>query len=45
MSIYTFAGQATCACNYAFAESKDLDQHAHVHMLINAFAIPFAIMI
>ena len=32
-------------CNYASTESKYLDQHAHMHMLINAFAIPSAIMI
>ena len=33
----------TCL-QFSSAESKYLDQHAHMHMLINAFAIPSAIM-
>ena len=34
----------TCL-QFLYAESKYLDQHAHMHMLINAFAIPSAIKI
>ena len=30
---------------FSSAESNYLDQHAHMHMLINAFAIPSAITI
>ena len=34
----------TCL-QFSSAENKYLDQHVHIHMLINAFAIPSAIMI
>ena len=45
MSIYPFARWIKLISDMCLQESKYLDQHAHMHMLIYAFAIPCAITI